>query len=610
MKILRLLLLVSILSACQQKHFEKLYISDFGVKPGTGENAIPFIQKAIEEARQYDSAIIYFEPGRYDFYIDSTFVKNYYESNTSDNNPKNLGILIKGCKNIVIEGSGSELIFHGPMQPISIDSSEQIVIRNLNIDWDIPLTAQGKVLETSEKHIDLEIDTVQFPYLVDENRLIFVGENWRAESRWFMEYEAETHLIAAGTGDPGCVRGDWDKYYVKTLQPGKVRMHGEFIRTPAIGNYLILRHSPRDHAGVLVIHSDDIQLENINIYHCAGLGVLSQFSKDLYYNNVNFIPNKAKNRYISGHDDGFQVSNCGGMVSITNCEFGGLMDDPINVHGTSVRIVEKTAANKLKCRFMHHQSSGMLWGRNGDKVGFIENESMQTVRIGIVKNFEIINKDEFFVEFENNTPMEIEVGDALENLTWSPELEIKDCTFGSCRARGLLVTTPGKVMIENNIFESSGSAILIAGDANYWYESGAVTDVTIRKNTFKDACMTSMYQFCEGIISIYPEIPVMDSTRPFHRNIRIEENTFHAFDYPILYAKSVDGLTFSNNQIIHSEKYEPFHYRRHNLTMEACKNVSVLGNRFSGDVLGKNIRMEKMDSKELKADSNWKIEDQ
>lgn len=36
----------------------------------------------------------------------------------------------------------------------------------------------------------------------------------------------------------------------------------------------------------------------------------------------------------------------------------------------------------------------------------------------------------------------------------------------SCRARGILVSTPGKVLIERNYFESSGSAILIAGDAN------------------------------------------------------------------------------------------------------------------------------------------------
>jgi hypothetical protein len=34
------------------------------------------------------------------------------------------------------------------------------------------------------------------------------------------------------------------------------------------------------------------------------------------------------------------------------------------------------------------------------------------------------------------------------------------------------MSTPGEVLIEKNTFESSGSAILIPGDANGWYESG------------------------------------------------------------------------------------------------------------------------------------------
>ena len=70
-------------------------------------------------------------------------------------------------------------------------------------------------------------------------------------------------------------------------------------------------------------------------------------------------------------------------------------------------------------------------------------------------------------------------------------------------------------------------------------------NVTIRGNVFGAACLSSPYQFGEGVISILPEIPKPDPPFPFHRNIRIEGNEFHPSDYPVLYAKSVDGLTFS-----------------------------------------------------------------
>jgi hypothetical protein len=100
-----------------------------------------------------------------------------------------------------------------------------------------------------------------------------------------------------------------------------------------------------------------------------------------------------------------------------------------------------------------------------------------------------------------------------------------------------------------------------------------------------------MYEFCEGIISIFPIIREVDVNKPFHRNIRIENNTFHPFDYPVLYAKSTEGLYFNHNTIVRSNRFAPFHKRKFMLTLEACKKVEVLGNVLEGDVLGKNIQL-------------------
>jgi hypothetical protein len=347
----------------------------------------------------------------------------------------------------------------------------------------------------------------------------------------------------------------------------------------------------------------------VNLYHATGLGILAQFSEDLTFDNYRAIPNASKNRYFGGGDDGLQVSNCKGQITVTNCEFAGLMDDPINVHGTSVQITEKLSDKMLKCKFMHHQSEGLNWGHPGDKISFIENSVMKSMGTGSLTSFKMNNKETFTLTFKDAIPAELEVGDALENLTWSPDLLVTNSHFKSCRARSLLVSTPGKVVIENNIFESSGSAILIAGDANNWFESGAVTDVLIKNNVFTEQCNTSSYQFCEGIISIYPEIPVLnESTPPFHKNIRIENNEFHPFDYPVLFARSVDGISFNNNSVTRSTRFEPYHNRKFTFSFETCKAINIANNTFSDDVLGKNIQLKWTDLSELNSDNNKELE--
>jgi hypothetical protein len=232
-------------------------------------------------------------------------------------------------------------------------------------------------------------------------------------------------------------------------------------------------------------------------------------------------------------------------------------------------------------------------------VGFINHETMATIGEGVVKGFRKIDRDHFEIVFNDVVTFDLEVGDALENLTWAPDFTARNCWFGSCRARGLLVSTPGNVVIENNDFVSSGAAILIAGDANGWYESGAVRDVLIRGNRFHPSCLTSWFEFGEGIVSIVPIIPKLDPEKPFHRNIRIEGNQFDVFDYSVLFARSVDGLSFTGNTIKHNTLYKPWQGRKAMLTFEGCKNVSVSDNRIAAEVLGKNVSIVNMNPAEV-----------
>jgi hypothetical protein len=594
-KLFVVLLSLAYLEAVSQKIINVL---DFGLKPNTYENAIPFVNKAIEACKEDSNCVLFFPKGRYDFWPQNAIEKVYYETNTTDNNPKRLAILFERLNNITLDGDSSTFIMHDRMQPITVEKSNDVKLKNFCIDWDVPLTSQGLVVEVGPDYFDLNINSCEYPFILENFKLVFIGEGWKSKVTKMLEFDSKTGIIQMGDDALGI---NWQNYKAYNLGKNLVRIkkEGGFERFPKLGNYLVLRHNERDHAGIFLIESKNISLENITIHHSAGLGVLSQYSENIGFENVKIIPNEDKGRFFSGHDDGFHFMGCKGLIKVNNCEWKGLLDDPINVHGTCVRIAEVISPTKIRCEFMHFQSQGLRWAIPNDKVGLIDNNSMNTVAYNKVLSFNKISDKDFILEVKSTFSQEIKVGMALENLTWTPDVEIRNCKFLSCRARGLLISTPGKVVVENNIFESSGSAILIAGDANHWYESGAVKDVVIRNNQFNFQCLSSMYQFTEAIITILPEIPNVNPLSPYHKNIRIENNTFNPFDYPILQAKSVDGLVFNNNIIKRSYELQPFHSRKSGISLNACLNVKVQDNEIVGDVLGNNISLENMNKKEL-----------
>ena len=77
---------------------------------------------------------------------------------------------------------------------------------------------------------------------------------------------------------------------------------------------------------------------------------------------------------------------------------------------------------------------------------------MNTFGTGIAESFTVLSPTDFEITFKENIPTGTDAGDALENLTWVTDVEIKNSFFGSNRARGILITTPGKVVKRGSHF--------------------------------------------------------------------------------------------------------------------------------------------------------------
>jgi hypothetical protein len=133
-------------------------------------------------------------------------------------------------------------------------------------------------------------------------------------------------------------------------------------------------------------------------------------------------------------------------------------------------------------------------------------------------------------------------GSVVENLTYTPSVLISGNTFRNVPTRGILVTTPRPVMIENNRFDGmTMPSIYISADAYQWYESGAVDDVTIRRNSFTRPG--------DRVILVEPTNQVLDAAHPVHHGIKVEDNSFDVGDVPLVDAKSVGGFTFTGNAV-------------------------------------------------------------
>lgn len=126
------------------------------------------------------------------------------------------------------------------------------------------------------------------------------------------------------------------------------------------------------------------------------------------------------------------------------------------------------------------------------------------------------------IRFREAVPEEVEANAyVVENITFTPEVEVRNCEFREIPTRGVLVTSRKPIVIENNAFcKLSMAPIYISCDANNWYESGRVEDVLIRNNKFYN-CQG------DGVIFINPVIEKASEERTVHKNIRIEENEIH-----------------------------------------------------------------------------------
>ena len=256
-----------------------------------------------------------------------------------------------------------------------------------------------------------------------------------------------------------------------------------------------------------------------------GLGMVSQFCENVTFKNCNLTP--ANNRTITSTADFFQFSGCRGKLTIENCKARGAHDDYINVHGTHLQIVEKNESDRtIVVRFIHNESWGFQAFDTGDELEFIKWNTLIPFGKSKVLAFERLNDTDIKLWLDC-IPVNIEsTKDVVENATWTPDLYVRSCDFGPTSGRGILCTTRGEVIIENNHFHSiSGPALLIEDDCNFWFESGYTKEIIFRNNVI-DMCDYATTWQGSPTIRYTPKVMDEGSREFVHGKLTLTNNIF------------------------------------------------------------------------------------
>lgn len=571
----------------------RIRVTDYGAVPDSGAAANGAFARALEACGGHDAVII-FPRGRYDFHPDP-------------DSEQTIAMALRGARNIVVDGGGSEFVFHGRMKVFHVEDCENVTLRNFSTDWDRPYISQGEFVAVTPQYVDLRIDRSQYPYVIEQGHIRFTGEGWSAGvvDSYMNIYDKATGTIAYRTRDSHT--GNIFNGEAEQVAPDVVRFHGSILEREVPvrpGQIITLYHGTYILTGIELCYSRDITLEDITLYHTLSNGVYGYRCENITLHRVSTTPRTEKGRVFSTVADASHFTCCRGRILIDGCAHAGQGDDFMNVRGTYSRI------ESFKDR-----RTALIDGRGWtigatDTLWVVDRETMRRGAELVVRR---INKRNggYEVEFTDTVPAEVTECMFLENKTWTPELVVRNCRFEKKnRARGMLVTTPRRVVIENNCFNTAGAAILIEGDLDHWFESGSHTDLTIRNNRFVNCCTSGCetgdrWEWGEAPITISPSFrPDSPDSPSYHRNITICDNTFECFDAPVLFARSVENLRFERNRLVPTFDYEPFLWQRSTLRLDGCRRVTVRGNRVAKDFPARTIELHHMRRSDLAVSDN------
>lgn len=551
-------------AACGANEGKTIYLKDYLNEGDAATDAVPALRAALDDVREQKATRLVLPGGELRMRPDKAVEKYQFISN-NDESLKRIAFDLVGIDGLTIDGNDTKLLFTGFISAFNLEDCRDITIENLSIDYTRTFHSEGTISNVFDGGFD-----IRFPddYRVDlHNGLVRFRDSEGTVYPYgsMLEFDVEKREPAYYAHDIWI----WGGMPAEKNDDGSFRFYGK-DKVGTVGNTMVFGALARYNPGFTLADCSGVTIKDVDIYHCGGMGVIAQRSRDIMLNRFNVIP--AEGRMISATADATHFVNCAGYIRMIDCTFKNQKDDATNIHGLYMAVDSVLAPDRMMVRWHNSGQYGVDFIRPGMTLELVYNENLETYARRTVKDVNRLNKIFTEVTFSEPLPDGVKKRHVVAADDEYPEVLVKMCHFSGNRARGLLLGSRGPIVIEDNYFHIPGAAILFEGDGNFWWEQSGVRDVTIRNNVF-DNGNYGCSSWGDACIAVGSGIPDKANSR-YHKNIRVENNTFRVFDPRIVSLYCVDGFEFTpGNRIEMTDDYTYAREETRNFVATDCDNI-------------------------------------
>jgi hypothetical protein len=564
-----------------------LYASDFGAVPDDGQDDLPALRALFAKAVEQGGTRVVIEPGVYNL------LSAQDDTNAFD---------LKGGEDIVIDGSGAELLNGNPKSGFfGITGCKRMILRGFTADYNPPPFTQGKIVgvNRAERSFDFEVNE-GFPlsdlsFFEGRNQIFGFLMDSRPEFRGRLKPGAKHAIrlvLPVQQAHPTGLKGERDRgtdAAVQVLGPRTVRLRttDDRINSFETGDLYVQLARSGTTQWVLYNNCEDLTFDHLTI-HASGAAVfIGSVCERVNILNCKIVPRG--NRLISANGGGAIAQSHSKGIWVEGCRFESISDDPVNFYS---KPIAPTAAAP---------NGGMyLWGAPpdrlavGDELALFDSSEGKTIfrtKVATLKgNVATFDPplDPALADLcgkpnERNWNV-LKYHDYFMNLRLQSDYYVvKDNEFINCRGRLLLRASRG-VVEGNRVVGSAMGGLVLAND---WVcpEGYRVCDTVIRNNHFAEFGFTED----DSPASDIRLIRVPRKSDPFdapgagreHENLLIANNTFaNWYRQPCLGIHGVGGLTLVNNSFVQDPKH-PYYQGASKpvVHVENSEDVEISGNR-------------------------------